>query len=126
MKPLPMSHGRVVSPGSGEKIMMAVNSSGGAQTISSTEYREFFVPEDGDFNTSLVMVQIATLSGYDPEGNYLPFYWSDKNPDTDASAVVVNFSWSGKLSGVSQKAGQSLGFFKTATPGGKVILWCRE
>jgi hypothetical protein len=126
MKPLPMSQGRVVAKGSCEKMMMAVDSSGDAQTISSSEYREFFIPEDGSFNTSLVMVQIATLSGYSPEDNYLPFYWSDKNPETDSNAVIANFPWYGKLSGVSQREGESLGFFKAATPGAKVVLWGRE
>lgn len=74
MKPLPMSQGRVVAKGSCEKMMLAVDSAGDAQTISSSEYREFFIPEDGTFNAAIVMVQVETLSGYDPESNHLPFF----------------------------------------------------
>jgi len=126
MKPLPMSQGRVVAKGSQEKMLMAVDSAGNAQTISSSEYREFFVPAGGDFNGALVLVQIGTLSGYDPESNHIPFFWSDKNPDSDPTAVVGNFDWYGKSSEIAKKAGFSMGFFKASTAGSKVVIWCRE
>lgn len=126
MKSLPMSQGRVVAKGTVSKMAQAVGSDGTAQTIDSTEFQEFFVPEGSEFNGALIMVQIATLSGYDPEDNHLPFYWSGDDPETETTAVTGNFPWSGMSAGIAKKEGESLGFFKAAVTGAKVVLWYRE
>lgn len=122
----PVAPNGIVADGTEERVIKATGAAGSSQS-AGTSWQEFFVPAGEQFNGANIQVQAASsLSGFDPETNYVPFWWCDKDPDTDATAVPINCPYTGKNSGIAMQEGGSLRYFKTEAAAGPVIMWCRE
>lgn len=110
-----------ISGGTEDRIIQLVDGNGDVAS-GTTGYVELFVPDSMEFNAANIQIMAnASLSSFDLESEYVPFYWKETETGQD-----LLFPYDGKNAGVAKKAGESLGFFKCESACGPVVAWIRQ